>query len=126
LSAAAPYSGDTSCARLTRDDSTKEQGMKTLATIMITTILAAATPAHALTKADLFGHGLRTAKAARTVVIDASTRYVNVKQGDILKLCDGGHCVTWLFDGVRETVPLAEIMPEGRHVTVYVDIPPLG
>ena len=75
----------------------------------------------------MFGHSVAMAKPARTVSIDEATRYINVKQGDIVMLRDGGHSITWLFDGVRSAVSLAEILPDApdaSKVVVYVDIAP--
>jgi hypothetical protein len=100
--------------------------MKTFSRILMIATLAAGVSAHALTNADMFGRNVAVANAARTVEIDRTTRYVNVRQGDIVTLRDEGRSVTWLFDGVRSTVPLAAILPgapDASNVVVYVDIP---
>ena len=101
--------------------------MKTLANMMIVATLAAGLPAHALTRADLYGRAAGAATPARTVTIDAATRYVNVRQGDVVDLRAGAQRVTWVFDGIRDAVPLSAILPQApdsAHVTVYVAIAP--
>jgi hypothetical protein len=101
--------------------------MKALPKLILCATLMTGLAAHALTREDMFGRSVSAATPARTVVINAMTRYLNVKQGDVLTLRDGEQSVTWLFDGLREAVPLAEIWPaapDAAHVIVYVEITP--
>ena len=101
--------------------------MKTLAKMMMVATLMAGMSAHALTRADLFGHDGGAARPARTVTIGAATRYINVKQGNVVTVRNGDRSVTWVFDGIRDVIPLSAIIPqapEAAHVTVYVAIEP--
>ena len=66
-----------------------------------------------------------TAVAGRTIDITGGTKWVNVKNGEVIRFVSNGREFTWYFDGVAQPRPfdLAQIAPAGfvdHSVTVYV------
>ena len=76
---------------------------------------------------DLLGTPVQSAAAAdRTVSIDASTRWINVNQGEVVKFVAGGKEFAWTFDGVPSSFQLNQVAPEGAlDHDVNVTVEPL-
>lgn len=97
--------------------------MKTIAALVLAAATFASLSAHALTPSDLNGSSAAGALAQRTIVIDARTRYVNVNQGDIINFVSKGSSVTWIFDGIKQAIPLSTLFPadpELAKVEIYI------
>src|SRR6266851_1821022 len=81
--------------------SAKEDAMKllapTLAALALSAFSLAATAT--VTEADVLGHSVQLAAAQRTIVINAKTKWVNVKHGETVRFVAGGQEFTWAFDG---------------------------
>uniref|UniRef100_Q47DR1 CzcE family metal-binding protein n=1 Tax=Dechloromonas aromatica (strain RCB) TaxID=159087 RepID=Q47DR1_DECAR len=59
--------------------------------------------------------------AAREVIIDSGTKYLNVTRLETIRINVGGKSVTWMFDTLgTASFPLANIIPGAGDVTVYV------
>ena len=97
------------------------------------TFSAATLPAHAITSADLYGEQAKapveraavSADAGRTIDITDTTKWVNVKHGEVVRFVSKDQQFTWYFDGLSQPRPfdLAQIAPAGfaaQRVTVYV------
>jgi hypothetical protein len=101
--------------------------MNTIAKLLFAATLTLGTSAFAATPADLYGSAVTPAFTQRTIVIDATTRHVNVKHGEIVTFVNGANRVSWLFDGVQPSVALATIFPAAgtaASVQVYVEPAP--
>jgi hypothetical protein len=88
-------------------------------------LAAAALAAHAIPRpVNLLGDSVPVVDATRTVVIDPSTKYVNVTEGDVVKFVDKGHEFAFKFDSpVASAVDLRRVAPPGaldHHVIAYV------
>jgi len=92
------------------------------------TLSAAALSAGAATmRTDLLGEPAQASAAERTLVIDANTKYVNVKHGEVIRFIENGRTFVWNFDGLAQPRPfdLAQIAPAGavdHGVKVYVSL----
>jgi len=65
----------------------------------------------------------------RTIALDGNMRYINIHQGDVVRLTDGGQSVTWQFSGVQTVIPLSAVFPSAPDAgsrKVYVHIDPVG
>ena len=96
--------------------------MKTLyAPLLIATLFASAS-AFALTVADEYGSAAGAVHTQRTIVIDASTRHVNVQHGETVTIRDGDLMINWTFDGIAPAFDLSTILPAAmdHKVEVYV------
>lgn len=98
--------------------------MKLLVSAVVSIALSAASlSASAMTNADYYGEATNPAAAARTIVVGPGTRWVNVDQGEIVKIVVNGQEFAWDFDGTLPTFNLKQIAPQGfivKDVTVYV------
>ena len=98
--------------------------MKQIAiTVLLAGGLGAAAPSFALTKADEIGEPGNPATAARTLHVDAGTRFLNVKSGETVNLDVNGQRVTWNFDGLGSVVRLQDIAAGAPNVRIYVSEP---
>lgn len=87
--------------------------------------LAASAFAHAEVPAQLLGDVVPAADGQRTVVISASTRWVNVHEGEIVKfVADNGQSFAFNFDSPSvSSFDLQRVAPNGaldHHLAVYV------
>jgi uncharacterized cupredoxin-like copper-binding protein len=105
--------------------SAKEDAMKllapTLAALALSAFSLAATAT--VTEADVLGHPAQLAAAQRTIVINAKTKWVNVKHGETVRFVAGGQEFTWDFDGMSSSFELNRVAPAGalgRKVTAYI------
>jgi heavy-metal resistance protein CzcE len=98
--------------------------MKLLAPAVVSITLSVANlSASAMTNADYYGEAANAAAAVRTIVVGPNTRWVNVDQGEIVKIVANGQEFTWDFDGTLPTLNLKQIAPQGavvKDVTVYI------
>jgi hypothetical protein len=115
---------------------TKENRMnklnRTLALSIAATALAAGTAAAMPRQQNPmdFGRIVTSDAADRTVVVDASTRWVNVANGQTVRFTAGGQTFTFAFDAWPsvDSVPLSAISPKGvtvPDVRVYIAPNPL-
>jgi hypothetical protein len=97
--------------------------MKIVSALALAAAFTASASAFALTPSDLYGSPATGAAASRQVVVDSHTRYVNVKHGDVVTFSNGAETVTWYFDGIDSTIPLARIFPAAaaQNVEIYVE-----
>src|SRR5258706_7536436 len=93
----------------------KEAAMKllapTLAALALSAFSLAATAT--VTEADVLGHAAQLAAAQRTIVINAKTKWVNVKHGETVRVVAGGQGVTWDLDGMSSSFALNRVAPAG-------------
>jgi hypothetical protein len=92
------------------------------ASLVIATVFASSS-AYALTTADQYGSAVNPQYTQRTIVVDAHTRFVNVKHGETVTIKDGDVSVSWNFDGLRPSFMLSTILPAaatGNPIQVYV------
>ena len=97
--------------------------MKTISALVLAAATFASLSAQALTLSDLNGSSAASAVAQRTIVVDASTRYVNVNQGDIVTFVNNGMSVTWVFDGIKQAIPLSTLFPANAalgNIEIYI------
>jgi len=81
----------------------------------------------ATTRVDLLGEPAQTTVGARTIVIKADTKWVNVRHGELIRFVENGKEFDWNFDGVAQPQPfdLTEVAPTGifdHSVKVYVQL----
>ncbi len=99
--------------------------MKTFVKALAVLALSSATlSAAALTFGDLYGEPAEAALADRTIVVTPSTKFVNVKHGEVVKIVAGGKEFAWDFDGIEQPFELAKIAPQGaidHNVRVYIE-----
>jgi hypothetical protein len=77
----------------------------------------------AMTNADYYGEAASPAAAVRTVVVGPNTRWVNVDQGENVKIVANGQEFAWHFNGTLPTFNLKQIVPQGaiaQDVSVYI------
>jgi hypothetical protein len=103
--------------------------MKLIQTAATALVLAASTLVTA--NAATFSNGINqppvTDSTDRTVVIDSSTTYVNVRQGEKLKFVTNGREFAIDFSGTERNFDLRKLAPAGtldHEVDVYVEIQP--
>lgn len=93
-------------------------------------LCAAASPSVAQrTDGGLYGEAAQSSAVTREILIDPNTRYVNVKQGEIVNFDVGGKTFAWHFNGKPNVraFDLRDIAPPDtldRPVTVYVAVDP--
>lgn len=90
---------------------------------LLAVTLACSHQAHALTPSDYFGNAVASAANGKTIVIDNTTRFVNVNYRDTVTFVLPGRKVTWHFDGISSSLPLSKILeldPAQRDIIVYV------
>jgi hypothetical protein len=102
---------------------------KALSATILTAAILAATGAASATPLQ-FGMATQSTSAARHIVINADTKWVNVNNGDTVTFDVNGQSFTWHFDTLHseEAFDLSKIAPEGLNagmVTVYVASNPL-
>ncbi|MEH6433787.1 CzcE family metal-binding protein [Massilia sp. DD77] len=88
-------------------------------------LFAAALQANAAEIAQPYGMAADSGAAQRDIRIDASTRYVNVQQGEIVRFVSEQGSFVWRFDTARTRLvfDLAHIVPElapAQDIMVYV------
>lgn len=76
-------------------------------------------------RADLAGDPASPSAADYTIVIHPDTRYVNVKEGDVVSFVAGGKTFAWNFDTHENAwaLDLAQVAPPGlldHPVTAYI------
>jgi len=94
-----------------------------LATAGATIVAASSAGAFALTDADHYGVAANARFTQRTIVIDDSTRWVNVMHGETVTIRKGDTAIAWYFDGLDSAFALSKILPAadgGKPVEVYV------
>lgn len=78
----------------------------------------------------LLGDAASAAQASRTIVIGPDTRYVNVKQGEVVRFVAGTQEFAFNFDGANvSSFDLRRVAPDGvldHGVTAYVAPAPDG
>jgi heavy-metal resistance protein CzcE len=98
--------------------------------ISITTALtlsAASVAAGAASGTDLLGSAVQPSSVNRTVSIDSGTRWVNVRQGEVVGFVSNGQEFAWQFDGPVNSFNLGMIAPEGMiDHAVRVQVEPLS
>jgi hypothetical protein len=110
---------------------TKENRMTKLTRTLALSILAlAAGTAGAMPRPMDAGRVVMSDTADRDVAVDASTRWVNVTNGQTVRFTVGGQHFTYVFDAWPSTdsVPLSAIAPKGvsvPDVRVYIAPNPL-
>ena len=98
--------------------------MKKLAVVAALALSATSLSAAALTYGDLYGEPADASAAERTIVVTPSTKFVNVKHGEVVKIVAGGKEFAWDFDGIEQPFELAKIAPQGaidHNVRVYIE-----
>ncbi|NML60067.1 CzcE family metal-binding protein [Massilia sp. RP-1-19] len=99
--------------------------------VLITALLGGAAGAAGLTNTGAdYGYVALTAPVDRTIVIDASTKVVNVTNGETVEFKIDGQSIRWHFNTFhRESVlDLSKIVPQAAqaaNVRVYVAANPL-
>jgi hypothetical protein len=104
---------------------------KPLLSIAATLILSAAALSSVAERNDgsPYGDPAQSSATTREILIDPNTRYVNVKQGEIVNFDVGGKTFAWHFNGKPDAraFDLRDIAPPDtldRPVTVYVAADP--
>lgn len=109
----------------------KAHATRTLVALFLSCAAAGAGAAPAVrTGAAAWGMPAPDDAAARTVVLDDGARYVNVADGETVRLVHGAHSFTWTFDTVGRdgVVALERIAPRDFGLAgarVYVAPNPL-
>jgi hypothetical protein len=66
----------------------------------------------------------------RTIVIDGTTKWINVTEGETIRFVVGEKSFAWIFDSYDQGKDLKQIAPKGmlsdRSVKVYVAADPRG
>ncbi|WP_406851029.1 CzcE family metal-binding protein [Herbaspirillum huttiense] len=79
--------------------------------------------------ADPFGTPANSALPEREITMNASTKYVNVAQGEVVKFVSHGKSFTWKFDTFgMQPFSFSKIAPQGfdgANATVYLSTNPL-
>lgn len=79
--------------------------------------------ARAAGDSDFLGTVVPPEDAARTVVIQPRTKFVNVTHGEVVRFVDNGREFAIRFDGIRSEYDLNAVAPAGavdHEVKVYV------
>jgi hypothetical protein len=98
--------------------------MTPLVAVAALALSATSLSAAALTFGDLYGEAAEASLAERTIVVTPSTKFVNVKHGEVVKIVAGGKEFAWEFDGIEQPFELAKIAPQGaidHNVRVYIE-----
>ncbi|SRR6266496_70239 len=90
-----------------------ENDMKKVLVVAALALSATSLSAAALTFGDLYGEPAEASAADRTIVVTPSTKFVDIKHGEIVKIVAGGKEFTWDFDGLLQPFELAKIAPQG-------------
>lgn len=80
-----------------------------------------ASPAKALTQADLVGTQVSPAEPHIVRVVDESTRSIRVRHGETVELVMGDRSITWRFDGLSSNIKLEQILSIPSNAVIYVD-----
>jgi len=78
---------------------------------------------HAATPDALLGDAAPVSAASRVITLDANTRFINVKAGEIVRFQFQDKQFAVHFDGVRDTFELNRLAPGGvldHPITAYV------
>jgi hypothetical protein len=84
--------------------------------------------ASALTTSDYYGSGSAASFSQRQITLNPDTHYVNVQKGEVVTITDGDTMITWQFDGIKSSFPLAQVFPASAHaqnITVYIAAEPM-
>src|SRR6266699_1814453 len=98
--------------------------MKKFLAVAALALSATSLSAAALTFGDMYGEPAEASLADRTIVVTPSTKFVNVKHGEVVKIVAGGKEFAWDFDGIEQPFELAKIAPQGaidHNVRVYIE-----
>src|SRR5260370_20240942 len=101
-----------------------ENEMKRVLVVAALALSATSLSAAALTFGDVYGEPAEASLADRTIVVTPSTKFVNVKHGEVVKIVAGGKEFAWDFDGIDQPFELAKIAPQGaidHNVRVYIE-----
>jgi hypothetical protein len=101
-----------------------ENDMKKVLVVAALALSATSLSAAALTFGDVYGEPADASVADRTIVVTPSTKFVNVKHGEVVKIVAGGKEFAWDFDGIEQPFELAKIAPQGaidHNVRVYIE-----
>jgi hypothetical protein len=99
--------------------------------VLITALLGSAAGATGLTNTSAdYGYAALTAPVDRTIVVDASTKVVNVTNGETVEFKIDDQSVRWHFDTFHNeaVLDLSKIAPQAAQATsvrVYVAANPL-
>ena len=99
--------------------------------VLITALLGSAAGATGLTNTSAdYGYAALTAPVDCTIVVDASTKVVNVTNGETVEFKIDGQSVRWHFDTFHNeaVLDLSKIAPQAAQATsvrVYVAANPL-
>jgi hypothetical protein len=110
---------------------TKENRMTKLTrTLALSVLVLAAGTAGAMPRPMDAGRVIMSDTADRDVTVDASTRWVNVTNGQTVRFTVGGQRFTYVFDAWpgTDSIPLSAIAPKGvtvPDVRVYIAPNPL-
>ena len=99
--------------------------MKQLSIFLAVAGMVASAAAVATVPTTLLGDAATPDQAQRTIVIDPTTEYVNVTEGDVVTFVAKGVVFAWNFDGPPEvsSFELNRVAPAGaldHTVTAYV------
>jgi hypothetical protein len=79
--------------------------------------------------ADPFGVSADNVMPNREIAVNASTKYINVSQGEVVKFVSQQQSFTWKFDTFgRQPFALSEIAPkgfDGANAMIYLSTNPL-
>ena len=92
-------------------------------TLAALTLSAASLSAAALTFGDLYGEPAQVSAAQRTIVVGPATKWVNVRQDEVVKFVAGDKEFAWAFDGLPQAFDLSKVAPSGaidHRVLVYI------
>jgi hypothetical protein len=99
--------------------------MKKLSIVLAVASMVVSVAASAAVSVKLLGERASPEQAQRTIVITATTRYVNVTEGDVVKFIANGTAFAWNFDSPPEvsSFELNRVAPVDaldHSVTVYI------
>jgi predicted LPLAT superfamily acyltransferase len=99
--------------------------MKTVlhSALVLAFIGAVSSSVHAATPVALLGDAVAVSTSSRLIKLDAMTRYVNVKAGEIVRFQFQDKQFAVHFDGVRDSFELNRLAPDGvldHPITAYV------
>ena len=99
--------------------------MKTVlhSALVLAFIGAVSSTVHAATPVALLGDAVAVSAASRLIQLDANTRYVNVKAGEVVRFQYRDKQFAISFNGVRDSFELNLLAPDGvldHPITAYV------
>src|SRR5438128_498803 len=99
--------------------------MKTVlhSALVLAFIGAVSSTVHAATPVALLGDAVPVSAASRLIQLDANTRYVNVKAGEVVRFQYRDKQFAVSFNGVRDSFELNLLAPDGvldHPITAYL------